>query len=778
MIVHSSIKAWLRFVALFSFLMLLCVGATYDYLYTNSKNTVVVESVDPQLLSVKDHCIEQELILEGTLEQLKLFCSAPSGGSYQDATITFDVQQDEKRVTTTVRAAEITSPYTLDTNLKKIGTGRATLTVEGTGFPEGTDLFLLASGTKTSGLPTSTMDDSSTPGPILMHYSVLRHDSYYFYDTIMLTLLIGVLLVIAWLMTFERETLLRGKGLFLCSFCLLFIYISLNNPSATFFAEPHSEMAYEFWYKAKYLSFFDNLMSLMSGESLVWTERLLMWLAVQLSGSGKYVFVLAQIMQTLLICGVSSMLCLPTFHRIFPAEIRLLLCWYLGGCMLFPSAYYFWAVSYWACFFLIPFAFVDMEHLPRWKYGLALIVSVILCVSRIYHILLIPIALLALISLGKTRGKRFSMYCIVVALASTFEVCYSMMAGGGGHLNMVALDVFRFLENAVYYQIQVMISILFGNAVLRALVVNVVFLLVFLSVLCSAIWLLVFCWKNIERRIYGCILTCLVMLSFGSILITVTVCGCSETVGFPIDYAARVSWDAFYYQNGDLHFSYSYFSVIAIFLTFLYVLLKKISVKSANGEFSLVRCNDYEVAAVLLAVFLITAVNPQQAYPISIIPTDWKSNYWVTTNDSYYMPINTSYQFANISLYHNSTSILCGVTENGEDAVWNPNYPAYSVSFPYSEASPGAVSDLPDRGMLSLTTHRVNTNFASPIELVLLNERGEVITCVQQTNAQDRCTVDFMLREPVYGVYSVKFQTQDGTPAYVCDGLQIGITLS
>lgn len=778
MIVHSSIKAWLRFVALFSFLMLLCVGATYDYLYTNSKNTVVVESVDPQLLSVKDHCIEQELILEGTLEQLKLFCSAPSGGSYQDATITFDVQQDEKRVTTTVRAAEITSPYTLDTNLKKIGTGRATLTVEGTGFPEGTDLFLLASGTKTSGLPASTMDDSSTPGPILMHYTVLRHNIYYYYDTVVLILLIGLLLVISWLLTFKRETLLRGKGLFLCSFLLLFVYISLSNPLATFFAEPRSEMAYEFWYKAKYLSFFDNLMSLMSGESLVWTERLLMWLAVHLSGSSKYVFVLAQVMQTLLICGVSSMLCLPTFRRFFPAEIRLVLCWYLGGCMLFASAYYFWAVSYWACFFLIPFAFVDMERLPRWQFGLALVISVILCVSRIYHILLIPIALLALLALGKTRGKRFSLYCIVVAAASAFEVCYSLIAGGGGHLNMASLDVFRFLENAVYYQVQVLISILFGNAVLRAPLANAVFLLVFLSVLCLAIWLLVFRWKDIEKRTYGCILINLGLLSFGSILINVTVCGCSETVDFPFDYAAKVSWDALYYQNGDLHFSYAYFAVILLFLTLLYMLSRKLSVNSLNRAPTLHRPNHIAIPATLLSVFAITVVNLQLVPPISHIPTDWKSNYWVTENNSYYMPINTAYQFANISLYHNSTSILCGVTENGEDIAWNPSYQAYSSSFPYSEASPGAVSDLPNRGMLSLTARRVNTNFASRMELVLLNKNGEVIKRVQQTNAPDRVIIDFMLQEPVYGVYSVRFQTQDGTPAYVCDGLQIGVTLS
>uniref|UniRef100_UPI00289F5455 hypothetical protein n=1 Tax=Oscillibacter sp. TaxID=1945593 RepID=UPI00289F5455 len=525
-----------KFFVLALVLLLVFVGSCWNSLYEDSRNTIAVENVDMLPLSVNQHEIEQTLRLEGELKSLLLFCSAPNGAGYENAVVEFSLQQGEQTETLLVYATEISSPYTPDFSYSSFKVGEAVLRIRGESFPEGTDLFFYVSQTKTSGLTAGTLDSSPVPGPLAIQYSILRHDGYFIYDSVMLAALVLLILGVAWLLAFRPDTLTKGKGLFFASFCLLFVYISLSNSLATFFAEPHSEMVYEFWYKAKELSFVHNLMSLMSGESLVWTERLLMWLAVQLSGTGKYVFVIAQLLQTCLVCGAASMLCLPTFRKVLSPEIRLLICLYLGGMMLFPSAYYFWAVSYWSCFFLIPFAFVDMEKLSRWQYGLAMLFAIVLCVSRIYHILLIPMALLALLACGKGKGKRFSLYCILVAAASAFEVVYSILAGGGGHVNLALLKPMKFIENSIYYQVQVLKSMFLGNADVFSTLVNVVFLLLFMGVFLLSCWLLFFQWKNAHRRQLGCILMCLGILSFGSILINVTVSGCSTTVGFPSDY--------------------------------------------------------------------------------------------------------------------------------------------------------------------------------------------------------------------------------------------------
>jgi hypothetical protein len=780
MIIKASpeVKKWIHFIVAALVMVGLCLGSAWNNLYRNSKNTVSVEMTDPKYLSVNGHTLMQELKLEGTMQRILLFCDAPSGAAYQGATVTFSLTQGEKRSDVTVRAADISSPYTPGLKYSRFNEGTAVLTITGSGFPEGTDLFFYSSADADAGLKPVYMDGSETPGPILLMYDVQRHDQYFVYDTLMIIIMCAVALGVAWLLVFRRERMNSGKGLFFCSALLLFVYISLCNPLASFLADPSSEMVYEFWYKAKTLSFTENMMSLMSGESIVWPERLIMWLAVKLSGGGKYVFIIAQIMQTALVSAVSSMLCLPTFNRYFPAEIRLVICWYIGGAMMFPNAYYFWAVSYWACFFIIPFAFVDMEKMRRWQYALALAVTVILCVSRIYHILLIPIALLALIALGKARGKRFSLYCIVVAMSSAFEVVYSMSAGGDSHIDLSRLNIVQFIENGVYYQIQVLSSMLFGDSNLRPTMSNFIFLIIFIAIIVLAVWLLVFNWKDIQKRTIGCILTSLGVLSFGSVMINVTVCGCSSSVAFAKDYASKVDWNTTVYQEADLHFSYSYLAVAFIILTIAYWLvccIKKKDEISDNTGTVVIKKNSSIPVIAIMAVLVTT-----HSYPCNIVrmvPTDWKNTYWVTSNQSYYLPVNVVYGVADISMYHNSTSIICGMTDSGEEALWAKGVQSYSMNYDYDSIAPGKVSDLAERKMLSLTVRKSSVNFAEPLVMVMYDSAGNVLGSVTQTNSTDRYIADFMLESPVENVYSVSFQHQDGSPAYVREGVQIGVAL-
>ena len=91
LIINRNGYKWVKFFAYATILLLLCVGTAWDDLYTNSYNTVVVDDVQSQSLSINGHKVQQELRLEGTPQNLLLFCSAPSGSSYQNATVTFSL---------------------------------------------------------------------------------------------------------------------------------------------------------------------------------------------------------------------------------------------------------------------------------------------------------------------------------------------------------------------------------------------------------------------------------------------------------------------------------------------------------------------------------------------------------------------------------------------------------------------------------------------------------------------------------------------------------------
>lgn len=178
-----------------------------------------------------------------------------------------------------------------------------------------------------------------------------------------------------------------------------------------------------------------------------------------------------------------------------------------------------------------------------------------------------------------------------------------------------------------------------------------------------------------------------------------------------------------------------------------------------------------------LGIMLFTASSIESTWNLNYYSVDWKSVYQVTRNYSYFMPINTYYTFANISLQHNSRAIICGYSSSGELRLWSPAEVTYVREYSYTEASPGSISDLSTSQMISLTTSRDNLNFANPIYLVLKDIDGNCLLRMKQTNSPDRIWADFMLETPLAGVYSVAFEYEDGSPAYMCDGMRIGVAV-
>lgn len=766
--------SFLRFAGIFLLLLLLCVGALVPQLYQYNTKTVTVENQDAEYVSVKENVVSQTLYFEGFPGGLKLFLEAPSGRLYENAQVTFRITQGDKSVSRTVSAQSLSSGwYELGGMTRGMSEGEATLSVQGSGFPDGTDAYCLMTKSVTSGLPEASYNGSRLTGPLVVTYNIFRIDNYFVYYTVLLAALVLCIAAAAFVLTFRRQWLEKTNILFGLSFCLIFLFVSINNPLASFLGEPRSEMAYEFWYKAHEMGLWKSMMSLMSGESLVWLERLLMWVADTVAPV-KYVFTAAQLLQLAFISSVCSMFCLRTFRRSFAPELRLLACLVLGTSILFPSAYYFWAVSYWVAPFLFAFAFVDMDRLRRWQYVLALLVTVILCVSRIYHAVFIPIALLMILLLGKRRGRRFTGYLAVIAAASAFEVAYSMLAGAGSHLSEGgSVSPVRILGNTLYYQIQVIVSLLLGENVRAEMLANLCGILLFAAILVWSLRRLIVVRRDDPA---ACAVLSLGMLSMGTIMINVITCGMTSTVEFPINYAEKVDWTKVYYQQADLHFSYAYFAVIGILLVLLYCIKQqwKQAVPCTAQSGARFR-RSVQLAAGFVGAVYLCSITLQGGPQLAHIETDWRNISYVTSRDSYYVAINVSYGSALISLEHNSRGMLYVLGTDGEPYLWQPGGAPYAGDILYQSADVGAVSDLEEEQLIALNVRKAQINFSTPYIAVFYDRDGNEIARVKQANNPMRIMTEFYPDTPLENVYSIAFEYEDGSPAYVCDALQIGV---
>ena len=768
----------LRFFLTLSVLLIICFVPLSQNIYQYNRKTVVVPRQNLQYASVKQKTVSQTFYVEGNISNLSVYFVAPNGSLYGDAMVTFQISQGEMQSTETVYASVLPRDgfYTLKGNNGWLKPGSATFSITGQGLPDETDIFCTISQTLCSGLPAASMDENSLGKPICIKYDVFKFDGYFWYDTILYSILLLSLVAISYLLIYKRRIVEKYNLLYIFSVFEIFLIVSIHIPIASLMGEPKSESVYEFWYKAKTMGLRSSMMSLMSGESLAWLERIMMGLTVKIIPA-QYVFIMAQCMELIFIACVVSMPCLKTFSKFFSMEIRLLFCLFTGCWMFFRNAYLFWGVSYWATFFFIAFAFVDMSKLKWWQFWSAILLTVVLCVSRIYHIVLIPIAVLLLTLLGKERGRRFSIYCIVVAVASAFEVVYSMTAGASQHLGELqqALDIPLFFVNSLYYQLQIINSFFTGAVHPLGLLANMLYLVIFIGIIGFFVYTLLS--KKYPRSIPA-VLGGLGILSFGTIFINIITCASTSTVAFPHDYAATVNWAVNYYQDADFHFSYAYIALAWIFMTFVYILKEKVKVDlvpNISGQQSKLARNLLICIMAVSFVFL-SSVNGKERQIIDELPTEWQSVAFATEKNSYYLAVNVVYGVANINMRHNSDGFVYGVDSTGNGYIWTPGGAGYDIDYKYSTAILGNISDLENRPLINITVRKSLLNFTVTYVAVLKNREGNVITRIPQVTSPERQWLVFIPDEPVYGVYEISFELTDGNPAFVQDGMQIGMS--
>lgn len=781
-----------KFGVYFLLLWALCFLPISSDLYAYNISHVTVEPFNPKPVSIRSKVVTQKLYLEGTPSNLAIRLYAPSGQLYDNAIVSFELSQNGKIIKDEVLAKDLRiacsymmvdtknrieeTPreivdYTIRPSLIGFRKGEAVLTITALNCPDGTDIFLQASESVVSGLPSATVDDNELGFPIVICYDVFKYDKHFLYETSLLLVLLSVVAFAAWLLSFGEKLqhkfpiLLRAIAI-----ATIALIVGIKNPYASFWGEPLSEAVYEFWYKAHNYSFIGNLMSLMSGEALAWLERILMWIADTLFPL-KYVFVAAQLIELAWIAWVCSLPCIPFFNKFFSPVVRLGISIYFGCFLFFDSQYFFWSCSYWGIVFFVLFALCVNEEQRTFPYALYLILTVILCVSRIYNVILIPVSIVLILTLRKNNKKRLLLYCGTVAIASAFEVVYSLSrkdnlsSGSNAIVMLKEIGVVRIICNTIYYQVQVINSMFFGNVHFQGFGINMLGIAVIIAFIIVVI--IAVKKKNTKAALFY---ACLGFISFSSIAINVFVSGSHYEVAFPLNYSTRVDWTQNIYQQADLHFSYSYFCFFTMLLGILYQTADRVRIWVKNS----IRLRKSYIISVMILLIVLASVSAKERKDYDYIPVSWKDVYRVVEKEQYFLSVNVAYNVAPISLKEGSYEYIYGVNNSGELYQWNYGNDQYELYRPYMRADIGRVSDVGSMGILSVTARRAITNFNVKYVAVFYDQLGNVLAKVPQAQTEYRVWLDFIPDEPLTDVYSIGFELADGNSAYIQNALQVG----
>jgi hypothetical protein len=779
-------RTLLYFAIILLVLIFLCAVPLMTGLYSDCKTTVIVEPKGLTLVPIHNQTVTQEIYLQGRLKNLSIYFNL-SNPSNPQGTVSVKLEQGGLHTEEQVKISKLVSGsfYQFKGDYSAFKEGSALLSVVANST-ENTVVSCAVSATLTSGLPAAATDNNALNGPLEIQYNIFKYNQYFIYDTILFTLLLLVLILTSWLLAFKKEILGKKNYLFGCSFAIIFLSVSLNNPTASFFGQPISEAAYEFWYKAHQYGFFQSLLSLMSGEALAWLERIFIYIADKVSFNDKYVFVIAQLMELAFISAVASMPCLKSFRRYFSEEVRLVFCIFMGSLVFFTNGYYFYGVSYWSTFFFIAFALMNLDTLKKWKYAGGVVLTVILCVSRIYNVILIPVCLFLLLVLGKKQGRRFRILNIAAIIASTFQGLWSVykageaMSNAGFLQNVMDMGIPRLINNTFYYQIQMLNSLFTHQANQNGLISNMIWLLLLIVLIIVALYRLFS--KKHDSTIPTVILA-LLIFNLGTIAITVITSSNWAAISFPISYSAEVDWTTNYYQQADFHFSYAYICTAFLIMVILYTVkiywisaVKPCLVpEKASHVLDIIKKGG--CFAFCAAILIIGGEVAHTKVSATSAPTEWQAVYGVTDQIAYYIPINVDYPVATISLAHNSYDMMFAYLSNGNWGRWNDGDPKYNIGIVYTGAKLGDTSDIESKGLLSISAHKAITNFETVYVAVLYDRAGNELARISQSNSADRLWIDFMLDEPLGNVYCVAFELSTGESAYVNNALQLGVSM-
>lgn len=728
-------------------------------------------------VSLKQNVL-QPLRLTGYGRTISLYIQAPAAGRYENASLTFSLEQGEMRKENCVRLDELPQNgyYMLPISLKGFEVGHVMLSIKSTDFPEGTDAFCFISDWPASGLENAYADGYDLGGVLYIRYDQLFFDKYFVYDVIWLIVLTALIIAVTFSYALKPRRFSDGINLYFCAALLIFATKALENPLMSILGEPKSEAVYDLWYNVNQKSFFENLMTLLSGESLVWPERLLMSLTKLISPESQF-FHVALTLELAVIALLTAAPCLPRFKDTFSPVVRLSLALVLGCGIVFEQMYLLWSFSYWCTLWFILMALSDWRKMKKIEFIFCEIVTIICAVSRIYYVVLIPIAALLIGLCGRKRGRRFVCFCTTVILACTAQAVYSFSLGAGHHISGLStgIDPLQILINTLYYQVQVIISLLLGVQIAShssAFLLNALGLIAIAAVIVLMIHFL-----RHGKREWGCILAGLGMLSMGTIMINVITCATTTSVHFPLDYAANVDWNKTVFQKGDLHFSFSYFAVLLLAVSLIYIVLRTIHSHEKQGgcyilNQPVVRYGGITAACVVLLI--VHGLRSHTRMPLINAFVDWENSVKVVQQDSYHIAVNTNYPYAQISMDHNAQTMILG-RDSTSMYLWNLGDAAYDFSTVYESAVLGEVADFRDKGILAMTVYRSDNGLREPITAIFFDQTGTELARYTQVSSLERRWIDFYPDQPLKGVWRVAFVEPDGTPAYICDSIQLGI---
>ena len=206
---------------------------------------------------------------------------------------------------------------------------------------------------------------------------------------------------------------------------IAFFLINIKAPVLSFKAEPYAEEFYDFFYYAR-KGITGNIFR-MEGGYFPLFHRLIAILIAKLGFNARWTIFLMSNVAILIISFGSSIFVLHRFRKYGNIFFRFTVSILFAVFNIFPYAetHTFIAFAYMNIIMIFYISLIDFNELKKKNYILLVILTVLLCISKLHYITLLPVAMGILILLWKKLKIRDKIFLISIALSTMIQLVYT-----------------------------------------------------------------------------------------------------------------------------------------------------------------------------------------------------------------------------------------------------------------------------------------------------------------------------------------------------------------
>ena len=258
--------------------------------------------------------------------------------------------------------------------------------------------------------------------------SLVQRLEFYEVNTIVTGQIIFLFLAISSYFYFLKLIKKQKKNnikIYIVTALIAFFLINIKAPVLSFKAEPYAEEFYDFFYYAR-KGITGNIFR-MEGGYFPLFHRLIAILIAKLGFNAKWTIFLMSNAAILIISFGSSIFILDKFKKYGNIFFRFTISILFAVFNIFPYAetHTFIAFAYMNIIMIFYISLIDFNELKKKNYILLVILTVLLCISKLHYITLLPVAMGILILLWKKLKVREKIFLTSIVLSTMIQLVYT-----------------------------------------------------------------------------------------------------------------------------------------------------------------------------------------------------------------------------------------------------------------------------------------------------------------------------------------------------------------